>query len=1716
MKHLRNFLTDARRHKGLALIIVLSMLALSTIVMLAFLSVADSENKATNTHTASQTSRRLADTAVNIVMSQIQSGAEQDGALAGREIHATQPGAIRKYSQAGAFVAGYKLFSDQNMIFRPQGAGLTSAVSNTNESNFVSTSEPPSTWNSGNNLARYVDLNEPVIKGVVNAEGQSTATQIFFPVIDPRAAQNVDPSANNNIPVEGFSYNTQTAMQSNDISKVEQNKGAPIVLPGAGGDLNELRLAMPVQWLYVLKDGTIGHLDNALTFVTQDENATDASDTNPIVGRIAFWTDDESCKININTASEPTYMGQPIYYHERDQNWADYPAARGEYQRFPGHPATVALSSVLYPNPAQLTTRALDNYRIRGAELNRMLAVKNKIYQLMPRLNDGGSNAGTRFFEADSYSDSSDESSVVQLGAALNERLYASVDELLFSELGDQTTGLRVLNDASIGTTNLFTKETLERTSAFLTAHSRASEISMFGLPRIAMWPIDESVNKQTGFDKLIDFCSRVGSASNRYVFTRSKARDANYDVTLSRNTRLLSMMEGILGETFPSAVNPAGPGRSFRQKLGQDNMRQVIVSMFDYIRSTNLYDSFHVPLERNTWPTANISYNASGNANIYSIRDQAESAMKTYTPGVVRNSSNATNPYADRVLPGHGQVTPAEWRVGGRTYRGFGRSISVSEIGLQFICTADGQPDMYSWRIPKKSQNQPTEPNEPVRFEIPVVPEINVDLNGQSTKQADLNQLITLANSGVVSGGRTALKIDQTVQNRRVIDHYRPIGWTNNVTLTNVEAVHWRSTNSTFPQNTIKSRFYSNFPPLRQYINEGLYGTMASVDGGNESEDYWKLKDRHPGYDPANWNYTLDYDSPLPVNKKRVQALLHFEFFCPSVGYTEIMPDFTLVIRGRDVNNILVNNSSIFPAKDIVLRSERPLFEFDGTPEVGGYASFRKIAQGRRVRGDMGAMTEDDGYDTTTTGAIHSGQLNMDCVSNFFDVDSNAPINFTSENITIEIYDSHDYANRAPMQTIQFRLEDGRTPSPELVTFASYNVNYRRSDDSLYNHPAIQAPRWWSFHRDGSLWKRDANDGVTNPETDGRRNYRGRFYRFDTGADQVDNETLAVAQNTTIQRVPGARALIYGQDNVYSGVLNEDRRLRLENPTLGIAYHTSSVGGFTESGPYDIPANFGSDVVRSILPKYGDSRIIYLKKNVTANDWERHRFWNDDNIYLAHNFSSYHAGGEPGFDRGRAEGESLIIENNTNRILPPSVTASADRRPDAPATAETKASAQKYFDFDDSDPGGRVGPFIGKADEGNYSVGEVRLTGWPAAKKWRSSYFRSNNVSSQYAPGKGSFFTPNRMISSPVMMGSLPSVPLLSDGQGAWTNLLFRPHVQYSSGSAGGGVSMETTHPGQSTPPDHYLLDLFWMPVVEPYAISESLSTAGKVNMNYQILPFTHIRRATALHAVMKGELFSAMPNADYQRSKDVRSGWGPSGNIAPRMRNETAEGGDAAAFWHRKIVVDRFTGADGSSDSPWWQQSLADRVQGTLRQFEERFHFGNGPYANSGLPGTFRGGLFRSASQICEIHLIPSRVGVNYSGANLTASDVRGFEERNSKMGDFWGSHCSTGDNTRERPYANLYAKLTTRSNTFRVHVRSQTIRKALRSVSPNVFDPEKDLVIGEYRGSFLLERYIDQNDLATRGAAVDYAISNPLSLAPLDSYYRFRVLESKRFAP
>lgn len=67
-------------------------------------------------------------------------------------------------------------------------------------------------------------------------------------------------------------------------------------------------LPLKVKWIYVRKDGTY---DTAVP--------SGAPGANPVVGRFAFWVDDESCKVNINTAwtRDSSVNSKPVSHASR-------------------------------------------------------------------------------------------------------------------------------------------------------------------------------------------------------------------------------------------------------------------------------------------------------------------------------------------------------------------------------------------------------------------------------------------------------------------------------------------------------------------------------------------------------------------------------------------------------------------------------------------------------------------------------------------------------------------------------------------------------------------------------------------------------------------------------------------------------------------------------------------------------------------------------------------------------------------------------------------------------------------------------------------------------------------------------------------------------------------------------------------------------------------------------------------------------------------------------------------------------------------------------------------------------------------------------------------------------------------------------------------------------------------------------------------------------
>jgi len=454
-------------------------------------------------------------------------------------------------------------------------------------------------------------------------------------------------------------------------------------------------------------------------------------------------------------------------------------------------------------------------------------------------------------------------------------------------------------------------------------------------------------------------------------------------------------------------------------------------------------------------------------------------------------------------------------------------------------------------------------------------------------------------------------------------------------------------------------------------------------------------------------------------------------------------------------------------------------------------------------------------------------------------------------------------------------------------------------------------------------------------------------------------------------------------------------------------------------------------DVVRAIIPKHGDFRLIAAQSTITDtanNIFVKHPRYDSDDAtacLLAHFKSDRDLRGRTGAvqDGGRRyfSSDALVPEESAGLLPYIYPGASAANRPEATG------------DFDTGMAGAMDGPFINKPDEGDIAGLELSPP--------QPAYFYSSE--SQTPPG-ATFFSPNRMMPSPGMFGSLPTgvkakVP--------WKTLLFRPQGTDFSASGASGL---LRHPSDSTTvPDHLLMDLFWMPVVEPYALSEPLSTAGKVNMNYQLMPFTYIERSTALRAVFKAEKLAAIPS-------------NPNGINLYKSGTSTLD---------IRYEIDVNNAASATKK---------DSEIETLNQFYRKFTVANE--------------LFKSASEICDLHIVP------------TGQTVAG-------MPAFWNDHQLTGDNLRERIYTTLYPRLTTKSNTFTVHYRVQVLKQSTggRSTAAQwaTWNEAKDQVLSECRGSTAIERYIDPND----PSLPDFASS---SAPNMDDYYKFRVVSDRKFTP
>ncbi|HSI84973.1 MAG TPA: Verru_Chthon cassette protein A, partial [Candidatus Methylacidiphilales bacterium] len=516
-----------------SLVVVLAALGLLLVITVAFLASVNTELQTSKIYANSSSLKLLTQSSVNLVVAQVRV-ATGNPALC----WASQPGMIRTYDTNGAPAGFFKLYTDDAM----QGTGK---FDHTATANGV-----PANWYSQKGV--YVDLNQPVsVKGDIVypiMEGNSTNFTTYTSAIEGGSVKALGPLVSGQPAVSGFWVKNSTPVDA----------ASPNQVP------------MPVKWLYVLQDGDYilpdsGTTSGVVTFVSSTKQPTA---TNPIIGRIAYWTDDDTCKVNINTASEGSFWDTPRTYTYDDYYLARNQPVSNEFQRYPGHPATVSLSAV-FPQLAGVT------------------GFPEAFYPVTPRTIAGGSQGGT-------VTNTSTTTAATPL-LLRSDRLYASEDEFLFQP--GMNSGNRQKNSAMNSIfASVLTPAAIRRAKFFITAHSQAPDVNVFNLPRVSMWPITlnkiSGVQAMTAYDKLIAYCTTIND--HLFYFQRKDPISNTVDLPpagdvtgLGRNRMLLEYLR-----TLTSLPIPGFGLGSFAAKYPNGDRDQLLTEMFDYVRSTNLQDS--------------------------------------------------------------------------------------------------------------------------------------------------------------------------------------------------------------------------------------------------------------------------------------------------------------------------------------------------------------------------------------------------------------------------------------------------------------------------------------------------------------------------------------------------------------------------------------------------------------------------------------------------------------------------------------------------------------------------------------------------------------------------------------------------------------------------------------------------------------------------------------------------------------------------------------------------------------------------------------------------------------------------------------------------------------------------------------------------------------------------------------------------------------------
>ena len=1441
-----------RNSRAFALLLVLITIVLSTAMAVFFLTSAGRERRGVSLYATSSEVRHLASTSVSRVMGQI-NAATKEGTAAAPVSWASQPGMIRTFAGGGDARNIYKLYSWDTALSVPGAGFIPTAAAQV----------PPAGWQ--NLKAQFVDLNQP-ISGV-------------YPILDPGAVGLV----------EGFTIDS----------------GNPAVA-GSGS-----AAPMPVRWLYVLEDGQMvaAGAGSATT-----ASVAGSSINNPIIGRVAFWTDDETSKVNINTASEGAYWDWPKAATYDEIQFAANPPMGGEFNRTPGHPAMTSLSAV-FPelDPGD-----------RWANVGTYRTKISNILNITPRVpySDTSSRGGTFPIETASfnYGPTGSLPPVPSASLALKtERLFVSPEEILFQH------PLRNLQpNVSV--------EMLRQRSFFLTSSSKAPETTLFETPRISLWPVTWSHPT-----------SHAALPSRQMAAVTSP----NPDTTRLENNTWMRAEERLLA--FTSTLN--------RQR-------------------------------------------SDGGDKYYFQRQNSESPTHDYTE-IRRN----------RELLSYLQAQTA------KTLPGFGGTF----IGKYPAATRD--------------------------FILANAFNVTRSLVNQYTLQSD----------------------------GRMLYSYTPVSFSR----------FRRPNNTVTAQSYVEAGAFSSIP-LRLNLGSGPVTTLNEFPKLREAALVFYATDRvlptpKPAAtnlnNPYEWDNLINtagapgYPAGARTNKMRVVMLLDFFPLAGSTG--ESQPIFWVKLT---VGNMSVSGQNL------------------GFNNAVAKLDYRSKSQGGNVpqyllpfyRKDTNGVPT--GVKTVTNGDV--SDTNYGLISNEITVSpSDISFPFNGGVVTVEIYGIKD-GNPATNPTTDANL---------LV--ASYNVDF-----SSWNSGALAipiAPRWNFYDK---MTGKFSGSGNKLPECP-----NPNFQDFDPtnfpNTRWVATEIAPGYQTANASSDPatggsGATVAFNGMFRVPQGVGPDGSNIPPppSNPALG-----------ENSFPYGrtVAYAFRDNIGERIMTDYAN-RIRFFPIRISPPS----TFWNAENSGLRLNLTvgnapsnMFNPGGFPAITAydtaisvipdpvGPGRGDPRLADRfefqRVDTVLGPSVTLRSVVPPSTNPRLNTQkhtmgASERAYAatgyvtpglfstlgstiaptgmaqvgartisgklgfgnDAGDSEAMGvnslrPIGTIGGSSSVGDWSsqpgyyadggtiprpdqdFQSLTTVGAGSGVTYLTPYFRVPDINTGTAGAStaesGGFFSANRQVPSPIsILGALPT-----DKNVGWQTLAFSPNP-----------SIGSSHPGLVGLRDHVLLDLFWMPVAEPYPISEEFSTAGKINLNYKIAPFNYINRKTGLNALMKSTWLTVLHNSlarDY-KSHDYVKG-------LPNAKTR-------------------------------YKINIAD----TLNRFDtDVFDTGN---------------IFRSASQICEMWLVPE---------GRTAGNVEAF----------WNDKLLTSDTAREAPYDHLYSRVTTKSNTFTVHWRAQILKK-VPGTAVAVWDESKDRVMSELRGSTLIERFIDPN--ATD--IPDYA--TVANAEPLTNFYKWRVVSENYFQP